>query len=361
LDFDNDGWLDLVSPGPKNLLYHNNRDGTFTKVTTGEVVAQPVVSWGNNSFAVADVNRDGFEDLLWVDYNGNSQLYRNDGNSNNWLTVRCDGRMSNRAGIGVKVRVKATIAGRTLWQLREISGGGLVFAQNEPVAHFGLGDATNADLVRVEWTSGLVQEFRDVAAKQFLTVTEPELRMTPGDQVRSAGTSVTFRVLTTLAPPLEYQWKLNGAILAGETNATLAIPNVQAVHNGKYSVTVAESGRGLSFEARPVTLAGAVVFTEQPQAQNVRQGSNATLRVSATGFAPLSYQWRRNGSNIASATNAVFTITNAQLADEGAYSVPSRTVTANSPAPSPKCSCSFDRESCSSRSANPWSPAEASR
>ncbi|HWD20618.1 MAG TPA: FG-GAP-like repeat-containing protein [Verrucomicrobiae bacterium] len=174
VDFDNDGWIDIVMPADKNYLYHNNGDGTFTKVVTGALVTQSFPNWGgNNSFAAADVNRDGFPDLLLVDYGGNSQLYMNDGNSNNWLTVTCAGRVSNRAAIGAKVRVKATIAGKTFWQMRQISGGGMVYAQSEMTAAFGLGDAATAEVVRVEWPSGIVQEFTNVAAKQFLTIKEP--------------------------------------------------------------------------------------------------------------------------------------------------------------------------------------------
>jgi hypothetical protein len=174
VDFDNDGWIDLVVPAGTNHLYHNNGDGTFTKVTTGPLVTTAFPNWGgNNSFASADVNRDGFPDLLLVDNGGNSQLYLNNANSNNWLNVKCEGRVSNRAAIGAKVRLKATIAGKVIWQLRQISGGGLVYAQSEMTASFGLGDATNADDVRVEWPSGIVQELTNVAAKQFLTVKEP--------------------------------------------------------------------------------------------------------------------------------------------------------------------------------------------
>jgi hypothetical protein len=163
-----------VVPAATNHLYHNNGDGTFTRVTTGPLVTTAFPNWGgNNSFASADVNRDGFPDLLLVDNGGNSQLYMNNGNSNNWLTIKCEGRISNRAAIGTKVRIKATIAGKSFWQLRQISGGGLVYAQSEMTAAFGLGDATNVDVVRVEWPSGIVQELTNVAPRQFLTIKEP--------------------------------------------------------------------------------------------------------------------------------------------------------------------------------------------
>ena len=103
----------------------------------------------------------------------NNLLYRNNGNSNNWLIVQCAGRVSNRAGLGAKVRVKSTIFGQARWQMREISGGSGYASQNAAYAHFGLGGATNAELVRIEWPSGIVQELTDVSPQQHLTIKEP--------------------------------------------------------------------------------------------------------------------------------------------------------------------------------------------
>jgi hypothetical protein len=102
----------------------------------------------------------------------NNWLFRNKGNSNGWLTVKCIGSASNRSAIGAKVRAKATIGGKTVWQLREISNGDGV-GNGTLTAHFGLGDSTIVETLRIEWPSGIVQELHDVAAKQFLTVTEP--------------------------------------------------------------------------------------------------------------------------------------------------------------------------------------------
>ena len=53
-----------------------------------------------------------------------NSLFRHNGNTNHWLKVKLDGRASNRSGIGAKIRVLATIGGRTFWQMREISGQG---------------------------------------------------------------------------------------------------------------------------------------------------------------------------------------------------------------------------------------------
>ncbi|NLH75278.1 MAG: hypothetical protein GX456_19710 [Verrucomicrobia bacterium] len=179
-DYDNDGFLDLMVPryGGTAALYRNNGNGTFTSVDVGS----PLRDTNVVGVAWADYDNDGFLDLLMACemQGGRNLLYRNNGNGNAWLKVKLVGTVSNRSAIGAKVRLQATIGGRTMWQLREITGnsgedggaGGLL-------AHFGLGDATKADVVRIEWPSGIVQELSNVGTNQFLTLTEPaRLQMT---------------------------------------------------------------------------------------------------------------------------------------------------------------------------------------
>ncbi len=69
------------------------------------------------------------------------------------------------------------------------------------------------------------------------------------------------------------------------------------------------------------TASAAPVITTQPQSITVPQGNSATFSVTATGTAPLTYQWRKNGSNITSATNSSYTISSVTAADAGTYSV----------------------------------------
>lgn len=114
-----------------------------------------------------------------------NKLYHNNGNSNNWLCVKCVGTSSPRWGTGAKVRAKATIRGKEICQLRLIDAGGYSWGGQSFVAYFGLGDATNVDILRIEWTSGTVQELHNVPVKQYLTVTEPtRLQMTQPGQLQ---------------------------------------------------------------------------------------------------------------------------------------------------------------------------------
>jgi hypothetical protein len=127
-----------------------------------------------------DYDNDGFLDLHIGGGNTAdppirtpSFLYHNDGNTNAWIEVKCIGTVANRAAIGAKIRVKATIDGKNVWQMRELSSGGGWNLGKPLVAHFGLGDAGNVDTMRVEWPSGTVQELANVAPKQILTLIEP--------------------------------------------------------------------------------------------------------------------------------------------------------------------------------------------
>jgi hypothetical protein len=174
-DYDNDGFIDLFvsHQSANNALYHNNGDGTFARITSGSPANDGGASFG---CAWGDYDNDGFLDLFVANGRASAEnnfLYHNDGNSNAWLKVKLVGTRSNRSGIGAKVRVTASIGGQTVRQLRQIAGGNEAGGQSMLLAHFGLGDAMVIDTVRVEWPSGTMQELQGVAVRQLLTITEP--------------------------------------------------------------------------------------------------------------------------------------------------------------------------------------------
>jgi hypothetical protein len=172
-DLDNDGYLDLyvVNNGGPNILYHNNGDGTFTDITSEAGVGDEGL--GSNA-ALGDIDNDGYLDIYVAntafpdDEMGDPDvLYRNNGGANHWLQVQLRGTTSNRTGIGA--RVKVSTGG--LHQVREVSGG-RGYAQDSPIANFGLDVHTVADVVEVIWPSGIVQTLTDIAADQRITIEE---------------------------------------------------------------------------------------------------------------------------------------------------------------------------------------------
>jgi hypothetical protein len=181
VDYDNDGFLDLWVSGYQsgNNLFRNTGAGSFTSVKTGSLVNDlPINGAGTYAVAWFDYDNNGFLDAYV--FNGNdgdniwtaNQLYRNNGNGNAWLTVKPIGTASNRDAVGAKISALATYAGAARWQRRDITG--YDHDSGCPYAHFGLGDATKVDTLRIEWPSGIVQELKDVAAHQILHVIESQ-------------------------------------------------------------------------------------------------------------------------------------------------------------------------------------------
>ena len=157
---------------------------------------------------------------------GNNFLYRNNGNGNRWLKLKLIGGPSNRSAIGAKVRAHATIGAKSFWQLREIGNGGGYNCQ-PLVAHFGLGDATNVDNLRIEWPSGVVQTLTNVAARQILTVVEHQYGVTsaPSFTVVSPGTNGSINLSASGDTGLLYLFEgstnlVNWSRLEVRSNAT---------------------------------------------------------------------------------------------------------------------------------------------
>jgi len=329
-DYDNDGFLDLfltATEGDQNALYHNNGDGTFTRITTGSIVTDlPANAPGSLAALWFDYDNDGFLDLYTLNNNNTVSattmnfLYHNNGNSNAWLKVKLIGTASNRDAVGAKVRVQAGYAGQVRWQRRDISGGDAVNG-NQLYAHFGLGDATNVETVRIEWTSGIVQELHDVATRQILTVTEPISTILPARLDVSLGADVTLTLNPTSSLPRTCQWRLNGADLAGETNVTLHLTNVQTNQGGAYTALLSDGTNWVTTQPANLRVFDRPLITTQPTNQLARPGTNVTFTVAAYSPAPITYQWQANGSNLAGATQATLTLTNVQLADDGVYTV----------------------------------------
>jgi len=157
VDYNNDGWLDLVVAGtsigsgkssPNVFLFRNDGTGRFVDRST--LIPAPVRASGASVIAVSDVDDDGDEDLLLIDAAGAPRLLRNDfGNNNLAVNVELkalrDGSGKNNAfGIGSRLQLRAG----EIYQTRVATG---------RTTHFGLGTHLKADVLRVEWPNGVPQ------------------------------------------------------------------------------------------------------------------------------------------------------------------------------------------------------------
>ncbi len=190
-DFDNDQDIDIyvVNSYPSfdqpNILYENQGDGTFKTVAQAGGAKGKALTAGWLDFQVggrattADYDGDGFLDIF-VGSTVNrsprktylatpSQLFKNQGNGNNWIQIDLEGVKSNRDGIGARVLVK-TPDGVT--QLREQNGGMHLYAQNSQRIHVGLAKNSNIQSLIVEWPSGIRQELKNVRVNQILKIRE---------------------------------------------------------------------------------------------------------------------------------------------------------------------------------------------
>jgi len=154
----------------------------------------------------------------------------------------------------------------------------------------------------------------------------PSITTQPTSRTVTVGASTTFTVVATGAAQLTYQWFRNGSTaITGATAASFTLSNVQPANAASYTVVVANSAGSITSNAATLTVNSATVaptISAQPVAQAVTVGSPASFTVTATGTAPLTFQWRKNGTAIPGAANSqTLTLPATVAADAGTYSV----------------------------------------
>jgi Tfp pilus assembly protein PilF len=201
LDFDNDGWLDLLVTGePRGdgrgvMLFRNAAPGRFDDVSS----MLPEDLGSTRRAAVLDYDDDGDLDLLLAQADGTLRMLRNDGgNANHFLKVQLTGLIvagskNNHFGIGAKVEVHAG----SMYQMRVVT---------QPETHFGLGQRVKADVLRIVWTNGVPQNVfypgsnQDLVEEQILKGSCPFLYAWNGERYEFV-TDVMWR--SALGMPLD--------------------------------------------------------------------------------------------------------------------------------------------------------------
>jgi hypothetical protein len=219
VDFDNDGFNDIIWSGGTHRYLHNDGDGTFTEVANTFPYTDTM-----HSFGIGDLNMDGFLDV-YASYgniyvgsdNGNPDiLWMNDGNDNNWVTFDLLGTESNLNAVGAKVK----IYGDWGTQVREVRAGESYGIVNTFHLHFGIGQSETIDMVEIIWPSGIVTEIENPDINTVHQIVEGECQLeglaiaADGPTQICPGESVTLSTDTDL---IGYEWS------TGETGPSITV------------------------------------------------------------------------------------------------------------------------------------------
>jgi hypothetical protein len=234
VDFDNDGFLDLLVAGGIERIWRNDGDNTFS-VVSGVFPANKAM----HSFATGDLNNDGFIDVfanygssyINADPNNPDRLWMNNGNDNHWFGVRLRGVESNRDAIGARV----TITGPWGTQIREVRAGESYGMVTTFMCHFGLGDETSIPVMTIRWPSGLEETFTDLPVDQVINVVEG-VCISPAASITTPVAPIVCgngdAITLTANSDFSYLWS------TGATTQT-----IEVTEPGSYSVTI-DDGEG---------------------------------------------------------------------------------------------------------------------
>jgi O-glycosyl hydrolase len=150
----------------------------------------------------------------------------------------------------------------------------------------------------------------------------PSITTQPASVTVTAGQTATFSVVANGTAPLSYQWQKNGTAISGATGAVYTTPATTASDSGAtFRVVVSNAGGSVTSSSATLTVNAALVapsITTQPTSETVALGQTATFTVAASGTAPLSYQWQKDGTAISGATSASYTTPATTSSDNGA-------------------------------------------
>jgi len=292
-DYNNDGWLDIFSShhdfySYSNTLLRNNGDGTFTNVApemgiSGEWIGDYFgIGWG-------DYNNDGAIDLFAAGHIDKYRLFKNTNCPGNFLNLNLIGTVSTYNAVGAKVVLWAEGESITRW----VAGGEGKHDFSSFNLEFGMGDKTMVDSLIIHWPGGIVEKIYDLAANQFLTITEGSsplsLIMSPNTMICYGDSVQIYGEVSGGSGNYSFSWLPDTGLSNPAISNPIAFPEITTT----YTLTVDDGINTISDSTLIMVFPD--LYPEITATPNDTAGIYDTITLSA-GSGYSWYQWQ-DGSN----------------------------------------------------------------
>lgn len=153
--------------------------------------------------------------------------------------------------------------------------------------------------------------------------TGPTVVSLSASQTVTEGANVALSVSVNGTTPFTYQWRKNGSNISGATSSTLTLNPVRVADEGLYAVKITNTAGSVTSSDVMIAVRPAVApqFYYQPGNAAASAGDTLSLGVSMSGTAPMTFEWKRNGTTVATTTASNYSKANFQAGDAGTYTV----------------------------------------
>ncbi len=231
--------------------------------------------------------------------------------------------ISQTGNLGEQINFSVVATGTGVLTYQWFKNGVSIVGANTPTWWFFPMKSDSVGVYSVSVTNAIGTVTSD-SAVLLSGLSTPVITTQPVSRSVNTGSSVTFSVSAVGVLPLSYQWFWNGSRIPGETGSTLSIAYCSNISVGTYTAAVTNAYGSVYTDVVTLavdTVAAVPLINIQPSSQSAVTGSSVSFRVSASGTAPLTYQWYYNTIPIVGANQATYTMPSVTTSNAGRYTV----------------------------------------